>query len=259
MSADLELAERAARAAGVVLMERFGGPARGLGHKTSDTDLVSDADRAAERVIRELLEAERPEDGLIAEEGSRHEAESGRRWVVDPLDGTVNFLYGIPHWAVSVALEDEEGSAAGVVHDPVREETFRAARGGGCELNGRPVRVRERRELDRAMIATGFSYQEERRAAQAEVAARLLPRVRDIRRAGAAALDLAWLAAGRLDGYYERGLSPWDWAAGRLLVTEAGGTVEEMPGEPMGLVAAAQPGLLGDLAELVAYSPRSSR
>jgi myo-inositol-1(or 4)-monophosphatase len=255
---DLELAERAARAAGAVLVERFGGPAEGLGHKTSDTDLVSDADRAAEEVIRQLLEAERPQDGLIAEEGSRHEAESGRRWVVDPLDGTVNFLYGIPHWAVSVAVEDGQGSAAGVVHDPVRDETFTATRGGGSRLNGWPIQVRERSELERAMIATGFSYQEERRAAQAGVAARLLPRVRDIRRAGAAALDLAWLAAGRLDGYYERGLSPWDWAAGRLIVTEAGGAVEEMSGEPLGLVAA-HPDLLGDLAELVSSSPRSSR
>jgi myo-inositol-1(or 4)-monophosphatase len=234
-----------------MLMERFGGPASGLGHKTSDTDLVSDADRAAEEVIRELLEAERPEDGLIAEEGSRHDAESGRRWVVDPLDGTVNFLYGIPHWAVSVAVEDGEGPAAGVVFDPVREEAFQAVRGGGCELNGHPVRVRDGQPLERAMIATGFSYQEERRAAQAEVAGRVLPRVRDIRRAGAAALDLAWLAAGRLDGYYERGLSPWDWSAGRLLVTEAGGAVQEMPGEPMGLVAAS-PELLPRLAELVA-------
>ena len=250
MSADLELAEGAARAAGAVLMERFGGPASGLGHKTSDTDLVSDADRAAEEVIRELLE--RPGDGLIAEEGSRHDATSGRRWVVDPLDGTVNFLYGMPHWAVSIALEDGEGVAAGVVFDPTRDECFRAGRGGGCELNGRAVRVREGQPLDRAMVATGFSYQPERRAAQAQVAARLLPGVRDIRRAGAAALDLAWLAAGRLDGYYERGLSPWDWAAGRLLVEEAGGAVEEMPGEPLGLVAAASTRLLAPLAELAA-------
>jgi myo-inositol-1(or 4)-monophosphatase len=251
LSADLELAERAARGAGEVLMERFGGPARGLGHKTSDTDLVSDADRAAEAVIRELLEAERPEDGLLAEEGSRHATASGRRWVVDPLDGTVNFLYGIPHWAVSVALEDGDGSAVGVVLDPVRAECFRALRGGGCELNGHSIHVRERRELELSMVATGFSYQEKRRAAQAHVAARLLPRVRDIRRAGAAALDLAWLAAGRLDGYYERGLSPWDWSAGRLLVTEAGGAVEEMPGEPAGLVAA-HPSVLRPLAAAVA-------
>ena len=167
MNPDAELAERVARAAGGELMERFGGPASGLGHKTSDTDLVSDADREAERVIRELLEDERPDDGLIAEEGSHHEAASGRRWVVDPLDGTVNFLYGMPHFAVSIALEDEEGTQVGVVHDPTREESFRAVRGHGAELNGRPLRVREPRELERSMIATGFSYQQDRRAAQA--------------------------------------------------------------------------------------------
>jgi myo-inositol-1(or 4)-monophosphatase len=251
LNPDLELAERIALAAGGELMERFGRPAQGIGHKTSDTDLVSDADREAERVIRELLEDQRPDDGLIAEEGSRHEAASGRRWVVDPLDGTVNFLYGMPHFAVSVALEDDEGSRLGVVHDPTRDETFSAVRGHGAELNGEPMRVRDPRELERAMIATGFSYRPDRRSAQAEVAARLLPRVRDIRRAGAAALDLAWLAAGRLDGYYERGLSPWDWAAGRLLVTEAGGAVAELPGEPYGLVAA-HPELLPQLAGLAA-------
>jgi myo-inositol-1(or 4)-monophosphatase len=251
LNADLELAERAARAAGAVLMERFGGPARGLGHKTSDTDLVSDADRDAERAIRELLEGERPEDGLIAEEGSRHEAESGRRWVVDPLDGTVNFLYRFPAWCVSVALHDGDGAVVGVVYDPLRAEAFRATRGGGCELNGEPVRVREQTDLAHALVATGFGYEPERRARQAQVAERVLPRVRDIRRAGAAALDLAWLAAGRLDGYYERGLSPWDWGAGRLLVQEAGGVVEELPGEPLGLVAANE-ALLPQLSELVA-------
>ncbi|MFL5867749.1 MAG: inositol monophosphatase family protein, partial [Thermoleophilaceae bacterium] len=185
-----------------------------------------------------------------AEEGSRAEAASGRRWVVDPLDGTVNYLYGIPSWCVSVALQDAEGSAVGVVHDPLRGETFRAARGAGCTLNGSAVRVREQADLSRALVATGFSYDPDRRAIQAEVVGRVLPRVRDIRRAGAAALDLSWLAAGRLDGYWERGLSAWDWAAGRLLVEEAGGEVAELPGEPHGLVAA-NPGLLPALLELV--------
>jgi myo-inositol-1(or 4)-monophosphatase len=164
-----------------VLLGRYGGPVAGLARKSSATDPVSDADRAAETAIRELLAAERPEDGLLAEEGSRAEAASGRRWVVDPLDGTVNYLYGF----------------------------------------------------------------------QAEVVRRVLPRVRDIRRAGAAALDMAWLAAGRLDGYYERGLNPWDWAAGRLLVEEAGGAVADLPGQPPGLVAAS-PALLPALRELVA-------
>jgi myo-inositol-1(or 4)-monophosphatase len=242
-----------------VLLSWVGRPPEGLGSKTSETDLVSDADREAERTIRDLLAAERPEDGLLAEEGSSSEGASGRRWVVDPLDGTINFLYGFPAWAVSVALEDRGGVAVGVVHDPSRGETFRAGRGEGASVrrdassaDPKPLRVRDRRELERALVATGFSYEPVRRAAQAGVVRRLLPRVRDIRRTGAAALDLAWLAAGRLDGYYERGLRRWDWAAGRLLVEEAGGAVEPLPGAPPGLVAAATPELLGSLRELVA-------
>jgi myo-inositol-1(or 4)-monophosphatase len=240
-----------------VLLSWVGRPPEGLGRKTSQTDLVSDADREAERAIRELLAAERPDDGLLAEEGSRSEGASGRRWVVDPLDGTINFLYGFPAWAVSVALEDPHGVAVGIVHDPSRDETFRAARGKGASVrrtataDPEALRVRERQVLDQALVATGFSYQPVRRAAQAGVVRRLLPRVRDIRRAGAAALDLAWLAAGRLDAYYERGLRPWDWAAGRLLVEEAGGSVEPLPGTPPGLVAAATPELLRSLRELV--------
>ena len=246
---DLALAERAARAAGAVLLDWFGGPVRGLDSKTSATDPVTDADREAERAIRELLAAERPDDGLLGEEGSSQPGESGRRWLVDPLDGTVNFLYGIPQWCVSVALEEGERALAGVVLDPVQDELFAAERGRGAWLNGGPIRVREQAQLERALVATGFSYERERRVEQAEVVGRLLPRVRDIRRAGSAALDLAWLAAGRLDGFYERGLKPWDWRAGGLLVEEAGGALAELPREPWGLVAA-NPRLLGPLAEL---------
>lgn len=251
MSDDLELAERAARAAGEVLMGFYGRDPEGLGSKSSDTDLVSDADREAERVIRELLESERPDDGLVAEEGSHSEARSGRRWIVDPLDGTVNFLYGLPAWAVSVALEDADGLAAGVVHSPVHRETFSAVRGEGARLDRRPLRVRAPGGLDRAMVATGFSYEPARRAEQAEVISQLLPLARDIRRAGAAALDLAWVAAGRLDAFYERGLKSWDSAAGELLVLEAGGVLADLAGEPAGLVAAATPELLEELLAVV--------
>jgi myo-inositol-1(or 4)-monophosphatase len=251
LSADLKLAERVARAAGEVLMSYYGRPPEGLASKTSETDLVSDADREAERAVRELLEADRPHDGLLAEEGSDVAGASGRRWLVDPLDGTVNFLYGFPAWAVSVALEDADGLAVGVVHSPVHGETFSAVRGEGARVNGLPVHVRDRRELERAMVATGFSYEAERRAEQAEVIRRLLPRARDIRRAGAAALDLAWLAAGRVDAFYERGLQAWDRAAGDLLVREAGGTVADLDGDPPGLIAAATPELLDELAALV--------
>jgi myo-inositol-1(or 4)-monophosphatase len=248
---DLELAERAARAAGEVLMSYYGRPAQGLDSKSSATDLVSDADREAERVVRELLEAERPEDGLLAEEGSHAEAESGRCWVVDPLDGTINFLYGFPAWAVSIALEDGEGVQVGVVYDPVRPELFSAVRAGGARLNGEPIRVSPRAELAQAMVATGFSYEAERRAGQAELLLRVLPRVRDIRRVGAAALDLCLVAAGRVDAFYERGLNRWDEAAGRLLVEEAGGVVADLEGKPAGTVAAGSPKLLADLYALL--------
>lgn len=221
-----------------------------MDEKSSATDLVSDADRAAERAITELLGAERPDDGVLAEEGAQVETASGRRWLVDPLDGTTNYLYGLPMWCVSVALEDESRGLVGVVHDPSRGETFRATRGGGCECNGEPVSVRDHDRLETALVATGFGYASEVRGEQAHALTRILPRVRDIRRPGAAALDLAWVAAGRVDGYFERGLKPWDWGAGRLLVTEAGGEIRTLPGEPAGLVAAG-PALCAGLARLV--------
>ena len=159
----------------------------------------------------------------------------------DPLDGTVSYLYGYPHWCVSIAVEDGDGALAGVVFDPNRDELFAAARGEGATLGGRPIAVRDPAPLERALVATGFGYDAGVRARQAEVVARLLPRVRDIRRAGSAALELSWLAAGRLDAFYERGLNPWDWAAGNLLVREAGGVVEDLPGEPYGLIAGPEP------------------
>jgi myo-inositol-1(or 4)-monophosphatase len=244
---DLDLAERAALAAGDVLMSYYGRPAENVAAKSSATDLVSDADREAERTIRELLATERPDDGLLGEEGSHAQATSGRRWIVDPLDGTINFLYGFPAWAVSVALEDADGLAVGVVHSPIGRETFCAVRGEGARLGGSSLRVRDPRPLDQALVATGFSYEPDRRAQQAAVIRELLPQARDIRRAGAASLDLAWLAAGRLDAYFERGLHSWDWAAGRLLVEEAGGAVEWLDDDWPGMVAASGPELLAEL------------
>jgi len=235
----------------VLLLERYDGPASGLGEKSSRTDMVSDADRDAEALIRDLLAAERPDDGLLGEEGSLVEGSSGRRWVVDPLDGTTNYLYRFPAWVVSVALEDETGGLVGVVHDPLHGETFAATRGEGASCNGRAIAVSGAERLDSALIGTGFGYAAERRAAQAEVAARVLPLVRDIRRAGAAALDLCMVACGRLDGYYERGLNAWDWAAGSLIASEAGATVIPLSGEPFGLTVAS-PAIADELAALVA-------
>jgi myo-inositol-1(or 4)-monophosphatase len=248
---DLELAERAARAAGGVLMSYFGHEAEGLASKSSPTDPVSDADREAERVIRELLVSERPEDGLLGEEGTLSQAANGRTWIIDPLDGTVNFLYGLRTWAVSIALEDADGLAAGVVYDPVDAECFSARRGGGATMNGHPIHANGCTALEQALVATGFSYEAERRAEQATLLLELLPRIRDIRRAGGAALDLAYVAAGRVDAFYERGLKRWDEAAGRLLVKEAGGVVADLEGEPHGVAVAATPELLDELLTLV--------
>jgi myo-inositol-1(or 4)-monophosphatase len=247
--ADLELAERAARAAGELLLERYERPAEGVDSKSSETDMVSDADREAELAISSLLRAERPDDGLLGEEGLDAGGSSGRRWVVDPLDGTTNYLYRYRAWCVSIALEDEGGGLVGVVHDPLNRETFSAVRGRGASLNGRGIRVRDHDRLDTALVATGFGYEPDIRAGQADLLRRLIPHVRDVRRAGAAALDLCHVAAGRLDGYYERGLNRWDWAAGALIVEEAGGRVVELSGGRQGL-AAAGPRLVDGLAEL---------
>jgi myo-inositol-1(or 4)-monophosphatase len=212
--------------------------------------MVSDADREAEAALTRLLAAERPDDGLLGEEGADAGGTSGRRWVVDPLDGTTNYLYRYRAWAVSVALEDAGGEGlVGVVHDPLNGETFSASRGGGAFLNGEPIAVSGHDELRTALVATGFGYDPEVRRGQAELLLRVLPRVRDVRRAGAAALDLCHVAAGRLDGYYERGIHHWDYAAGALIVAEAGGRVLPLEGGRFGLAAAA-PGLVEELVEL---------
>jgi myo-inositol-1(or 4)-monophosphatase len=244
----LAVAEEAARSAGAILLERFGSERALEQTKSSPTDLVSEADLLAERAIRELLAERAPGDAIMGEEGADTGGTTGRRWIVDPLDGTVNFLFGIPQWAVSVACE----GIAGVVFDPVRDELFAVAE-GRATLNGAPLRASQRTELASALVATGFGYEAEVRAGQAETVARLLPLVRDIRRAGAAALDLAWTAAGRLDAFYERGVKPWDTAAGELLCAAAGLDVrrlEPRDGLPEGILAA-PPAIAGELAELV--------
>ena len=249
MSAELlEIALAAARAAGSLLLERFGGPASGLASKSSRTDLVSDSDRDAEAMVVGMISTARPDDAILAEEGGGGSGGSGITWLVDPLDGTINYLWGIPQWSVSIAARDDGGVLVGVVHDPCRGETFRAARGAGARLGDVPIAVRTGAPLAEALIATGFSYRAEERARQAERLARVLPAVRDVRRLGSAALDLAWVAAGRIDGYFESGLNPWDRAAGELLVREAGGAVEEHVSA--GLVAA-EPALMGPLRALL--------
>jgi myo-inositol-1(or 4)-monophosphatase len=249
-----ELAERVAREAGAQLLEAFAGPAIQVESKSTPTDLVSAADQAAEDLIRSRIAAARPGDGFLGEEGSDETGTSGLRWVVDPLDGTTNFLFGIPQWAVSIAVEDAEGVVAGVVLDPCRGELWAAERGGPATLDGTPVRASERTDLATALVATGFGYDAAVRRAQAATVAGLLPVVRDVRRFGAAALDLAWCAAGRFDAYYERGVHHWDVAAGSLLCERAGLVVEELPeAPPQGPgILVSTPGLAGELRSRVA-------
>jgi myo-inositol-1(or 4)-monophosphatase len=227
-----------------VLLERFAGAPEGVGTKTTATDLVSDADLAAERAIRDVLAQLRPGDAVLGEEGGESAAtgDGGVRWVVDPLDGTVNYLFGHPQWSVSIACEDAEGALAGVILDPLRDEEFAATRSGPALLDDTPI-VRPARpdELAVALVATGFSYDAAARARQADVLARLLPRVRDVRRAGSAALDLAWTACGRCDAFYERGPQPWDVAAGALICARAGLDVRDLAAtdeDAVGILAA---------------------
>jgi myo-inositol-1(or 4)-monophosphatase len=274
----LELAVQAARMAGGLLLERARhGAEREVASKSTPTDLVSEADVASQRAIRALLRERRPDDGFLGEEeGDSERGTSGLQWIVDPLDGTINFLFGIPQWSVSVAVADRRGTLAGVVFDPNRDELFSATRDGPAVLEspdgagelsqgaGAGEASHERRtgedagpggeDLASAMVATGFSYEAVVRDAQAKVLERLLPRVRDIRRVGSAALDLGWTAAGRYDAYYERAVKQWDIAAGGLVCERAGLHVRELPerdGLPWGILVA-PPSLAQPLLELVA-------
>lgn len=227
----LALATAAAEEAGALLMDGLrSGPAL-VESKTTKTDLVSDMDRASEALILERLLGQRPDDAVMAEEGSDRAGTSGVRWVIDPLDGTVNFVYGIPVFAVSIAAEVDGEVVAGVVHDPNRGETFSATLGGGAFLNGRAISANAPADLSVALVGTGFAYDPDVRRIQGSRLDDLLVSVRDIRRAGSAALDLCGVGAGRLDAYFERGTHHWDRAAGALVAREAGAVVGDLAGD----------------------------
>lgn len=228
------LAVDLARVAGVLLLEAH---PTGLQVKSSPTDPVTDADRAAERSIVERLRRERPDDSIVSEEGSPHQGTGGVKWVIDPLDGTVNFVYGIPHWSVSIGVEG--AVRLGVVHDPNRNETF---------TDASELRPSAKTELAEALVGTGFSYSAGVRARQSEILRRVLPNVRDIRRAGSLALDLAWVACGRLDAFYEHDSHHWDVSAGLALI-ESAGAVARLHGTLV--VAAGTEALLDRLEGLV--------
>ncbi|MFC3687728.1 inositol monophosphatase family protein [Aquipuribacter hungaricus] len=270
------LAVRLAAEAGRLLLEHRRGVVSVARTKSTATDVVTAADLAAERRVRELLAAERPDDGVLGEEEAALTGTSGLTWVVDPLDGTVNYLYGTGSYAVSVAVvagpprPDAWRAVAGAVLDVERGQTFSATAGGGARLDGPlpggehadglPLEASGCTSLAACLLGTGFGYDAGVRAEQGRAVAELLPRVRDVRRVGAAALDLCMVAAGRLDAYVERGLHPWDHAAGVLVAREAGAVVTGPDGGPVDarLCVAAAPGVAAELDRAVresGYSP----
>ena len=258
----LAVALRIAQEAGTLL-------AQGHSHvsvaatKSSPTDIVTAMDRASEELIVKRLGELRPGDGLLAEEGSIRPSSTGIEWVVDPLDGTVNYLYGVPFWSVSIAAQAVDGppdeALIGVVHAPVLGLTWTGVRGQGSSRDGVALAGSKATALDKTLVATGFGYASERRARQAKVLTRVLPRVRDIRRLGSAAVDMCLTAEGIVDAYFEQGLKPWDRMAGSLIAREAGLTVAGLDGAPPGesLTIAAPPVLFGPLSALLAEDPRA--
>ncbi|GLW07748.1 inositol-1-monophosphatase [Microtetraspora sp. NBRC 13810] len=246
------LAADIAREAGDMLRQKRSARPEVVQTKSSPTDVVTALDRAAEELVRDRIRTARPGDAVLGEEGG---ATGGGdvRWIVDPIDGTVNFLYGLPEWAVSVAVEVAGTVVAGAVNVVPRGELFTAWLGGGAWLGGERLRCNTGVPLSRALIATGFGYSAARRVVQAEVLAGVLPVVRDIRRSGSAAADLCSVAAGRVDGYYERGTEYWDHAAGGLVAAEAGARVGGLNGRPHNpdMTLAAAPGLFEELHDLL--------
>ena len=233
MARELEVAVAAAEAAGEVLRSGFGRE-QTVRYK-GEVDLVTEVDERAEGVIGEVLREAFPGYGMLAEEGGRRLGEGDSRWIVDPLDGTTNYAHGLPIFAVSIALERAGEVILGVVHDPMREETYVAERGGGATLNGEPLRVSDTDEPIRALLVTGFPYDRADMWAAVELFGRLTELTQDVRRLGAAALDLCYVAAGRLDAYYEKGLHAWDVAAGSLILKEAGGRITDYRGREIDL------------------------
>lgn len=255
----LHVARRIALEAGELAAERRRVGVEVAATKSSIVDVVTQADRDVEQLIRDRIAEARPGDAILGEEGGSTDGTSGVTWVVDPIDGTVNYLYGIPHYGISIAVVEGEPdpltwtALAGVVLNPASGELFTASRGGGAFLGDRPIRVADAVPLAQALVATGFSYDATTRGLQGEVVARLLPQVRDIRRNGTASLDLAFVASGRLNAYFERALNPWDFGAGALIAEESGAVVRGLGGArpSTDFLITGHPDVVGPLEELL--------
>ena len=255
----LDLARRAAIEAGSMVIQT---PARALraSTKSSPTDFVTEMDRAAEQLILETILAARPDDGMVGEEGASTASQSGISWLIDPIDGTTNYLRGIPNFSVSIAAVTEDETVAGVVYDPTLDETFTAIRNQGAALNGAPIEC-SRTPLAESIIGTGFSYSAAERQRQADLLRAVLPAVGDIRRPGSAAISLCWVACGRLDAFYEADLEPWDFAAGSLIALEAGADVQgaERDQADHHLIIASAPAVTAGLRQLLREQPWESQ
>ena len=228
--------------------------------KSSPTDMVTMYDTASENMIIEGLATHRPDDSIIGEEGAHTDGTTGLTWHIDPIDGTSNFYFDIPMWAVSIGVADSEGPLAGAVYAPALGEMFSAARGEGASLNGASISVRRNSTLSDALVCTGFSYRAHERGAHAQRVANMITEIRDIRRFGAAAIDLCFVACGRYDAYFEEHLHSWDLVAGHIIATEAGALVTDYAGRTVtpAQVLAAQPGIQQELIALIARTSRSN-
>lgn len=252
----LKLATSLAHRAGDMALA---GRKRGLGAvatKSTATDMVTEFDHASERLIRDGLHTARPHDGIIGEEGARDDSSSGITWYVDPIDGTTNFFFDLPLWAVSIGAVDEDGPRIGVVHIPALGETFTAIRGSGAFLNETRISVRDNSNLSDALVCTGFSYAADARVRQSRRVPLIIDKIRDLRRFGAAAVDLCFVACGRLDAYFEENLHLWDLAAGQVVATEAGALISDFAGAPVrpAEVLCASPDIHPQLISLLAHA-----
>jgi len=251
---ELQLASAAAREAGKILKKRFGGAMNV--RKKGAIDLVTDADLQAEKAIIQLIRAHFPSDQILAEESGSQGKSPDRTWLIDPLDGTTNFAHGFPFFAVSIALEIAGEIALGIVYNPHLEEYFEAIRGSGALLNGRPITVSNTTEIGESLLATGFPYDiQDNEGGVLELFGRVIRKAQGVRRPGSAALDLCYVACGRLDGFWEKGLNPWDTAAGSIIVREAGGMLATYSGTDYTpyekTVVAANPGLLEEMLRVI--------
>jgi myo-inositol-1(or 4)-monophosphatase len=247
-----QIAIHAATAAAAIVRASYGS-ATALRSKSSPTDIVTQTDVDSETLVRSLLSAATPDAGLLGEEGGGTHPGQPLQWIIDPLDGTINFLYGVPIFSVSIAAAVQGDVVAGAVIDVLQNEVFSAHRGGGARLDGQPISVESSDGLAKSLIATGFSYRTALREQQGAIVHRLLPQVRDVRCFGSAALELCWVACGRLNGYYERDIKLWDYAAGALIATEAGATIELPCPENADLVVVAEPGIFGQLRTFIQH------